>query len=334
MTTSPQSHAISLAQLVRHVRPAPRSIRSVRYRGEDRAVRLSAMPAEEAHRVQALYALLQRTDAAIRAVPGDADAAQEIAEAFDLERALQVARSLGASSGALPDDVRQSWHDVRGGALTSLLIEIQRARTRRTANGLRALRVLTADHLKVMRNALLELDDAKRNADLAPAEHAIERLEETLARVTGEGPAGGVRVAIQRTFVGGVTMSCVELGALDRAALNVVNNAVRHAATGRVEIGLVPASEGPDPDLCICVANAIEPEHASRLKQRFGEDLERIFLEPFSTTGSGDGLKITVDFVSAAYGLVRAEDAVRSGLVGATIDEAWFLAWLKWPAVA
>jgi signal transduction histidine kinase len=291
--------------------------------------------------VRALYAMLSDLDATLRGEPAAADSpasAGALADGFDLDRALAFARGLGVSSrGAdvpLADDVRQTIHDLRGGALTSLLIEVSRARMRRGTGGARALKILTSDHLKVMRNAVLELDDARRTADLAPNPHPVERLAETLTRVTGDGAHGPVRVDVRCSFEGSITMSCVELGALDRAALNLVNNAVRHTASGGVNVALVPSSVDPRPDLCVCVVNAIDAGHAAALRSRFGDDLGAMFLESFSTTGSGDGLKICVDFVSAAYGLVRREEVVRSGLVGAVVDEGWFVAWLHWPSVA
>jgi signal transduction histidine kinase len=129
-------------------------------------------------------------------------------------------------------------------------------------------------------------------------------------------------------------MSCVELGALDRAVLNVINNAVRHSAGKEVQVLLAPAGSEPGSDLRVCVANEVEDVDARALRGRFGDELTRIFVEPFTTTGSGDGLKICLDFVASAYGLVRGEDAVRAGLVGVTIESGWFFAWLCWPAIA
>jgi hypothetical protein len=129
-------------------------------------------------------------------------------------------------------------------------------------------------------------------------------------------------------------MSCVELGALDRAALNLLNNAARETAGARVDVALVPASADEHADLRIVVSNRIAPEKGRALAERFGADPGRLFVERYTTTRSGDGLAICADFVSAAYGLSRAEDAVRAGLIGATVEDGFFFAWLHWPAVA
>ncbi len=281
--------------------------------------------------VLALYGMLRELDGNLRTYKVDTpELASETARAFDVDAALSHARKLGVSAG-LAEDLRQALHDVRGGALSSLLLEIQRARRRNGVGSIRALRILTSDHLKVMRNAVLELDDVRRVADLVPTPHAIERLEETLMQVTGDGSRGAVEVDMHRSFTGVITMSCLELGALDRAALNLVNNAVRHSASGRVELALVAAANR---DLRVCVANAIDPAHATALRERFGSSLDRIFLDKFSTSGSGEGLKICIDFVAAAYGLVQREDVIASRLVGALVDDGWFVAWMHWPVVA
>jgi hypothetical protein len=322
-------------RLTRRVRQPPRSQRSLRYRGDDVAVAMSALPAPDRDAVRKLYTTLMTFDAALpprASEPDEPHVAEALAKSFALDEVVDLARSIGTGAEELSEDVRHALHDVRGSALTSLVIEVQRARARR--GQVRALRTLTSDHLKVMRNALLELDDAHRTADLEPREHSIDRLAETLARVTSVGERGEVKVAIHRTFQGAITMSCLELGALDRAALNVLNNAVRHSAADRVEVALVASANAPGSDLCVCIANALDDAHARALRQRFGDEASRLFIEPYSTTGSGYGLKICVDIVASAYGLVRPADALQAGLVGVTIDDGWFIAWLHWPAVA
>jgi signal transduction histidine kinase len=311
--------------------PPPKSLRSLRYRGDDRAVRISEMSPTDRDGVRALYEQLGRFHAALA---GAADPAA-VVTAFDYDAVMTAARTLGRGEG-IPEAVRRALHDVRGGALTSLLVSIQRFRTGRAtdAAAVKGLEVLASDHLKILRNAVLELDDPRREADLAPCPHVVGRLADSLSRVTGDGPDGPIRVDVACTFTGAITMSCVELGALDRATLNLVNNAVRYAAASPVEVALVPVPGSADPDLRVVVANRIDDARARALEERFGDDLGRIFVEAFSTTGSGDGLKICVEFAAAAYGFARPEDAAEAGVVGATIREGSFVAWVHWPAVA
>jgi signal transduction histidine kinase len=335
---TPQNLTSSLlVPLVESLPVPPRSQRALRYSGEECAVAMSSLSSSDRVAVSALYDLLTSFAATLRATESETDDVQQaetLARGFDLDGALAVARVIGAGEEPMSDDVRQALHDVRGGALTSLLVEVQRMRLGRGERRVRALRTLTSDHLKIMRHALLELDDVRRADDLAPREHPVERLAETLLRVIGNGPDGAVDVVVECTFIGGVTMSCVELGALDRAVLNLVNNAVRHSAGTRVEVLLAHAGPSSGSDLRVCVANQIRAVDAGALRDRFGDDLLRIFVEPFTTTGSGDGLKICLDLVASAYGLVLGADALRAGLLGATIERGWFVAWLCWPAVA
>lgn len=319
------------ARIARELPKPTKSIRSLRYRGDDRAVPLSALTENDRSAVRSLYTLLSAFEARARELlEGHVERAAELAAELDTGSLIAAARALGSGRESSSEEVRRALHDVRGGALTSLLVELRRAE--RGEQNVKALHVLVSDHLKLMRNALLELDDARREADTAPRAHFAERLTESLEHVTGEG--GAVRVAVQREFSGAITMSCVELGALDRASLNLVNNAVRHSASDHVGVLLLPAATEPDPDLRIVVANTVDDAQARVLQERFGVQLSRLFLESFSTTGSGAGMMICVDFVASAYGLARSEQAVRAGLVGARLEGSAFVAWLHWPAVA
>ena len=202
----------------------PRSLRSIRYRGDDRAVRLSELVDADLESVKALYRTLIDLDASVTAARATAGAdVVALASAFDVDAAIAIARQIGRNA-TLREDVRRALHDIRGGALTSLLVELQRLRRKGTndvAKSLRSLAVLTSDHLKIMRNAVLELDDPKREADLKPCPHAVGRLAESLGRVTAESSHGPVHVDVRCAFDGAITMSCVELGALDRATLNL-----------------------------------------------------------------------------------------------------------------
>jgi signal transduction histidine kinase len=318
--------ATAVKNLVKGLPSPPRSQRTSRFQGEDRAVALSELPEADRDRVRAVYAALSELDRRMRAGVD----VREALVAFDVERVLQLARSLGHAEREPSEPVRHALHDVRGGALSSLTLMASRQLSRPDSNGARALRILAADHLKVMRNALLELDDERRAADRAHRVHLVDRLAATLERVASD----RAQVHVECSFRGGVTTSCMELGALDRAALNVANNAVRHAASDTVDVWLAPIDGQTPSDLRIVVANMVEQAQARTLDSHFGGDLSRLFLEHFSTTGSGDGLNICAEFVSAAYGLPRLDDSTRLGLVGARIAGDRFVAWLHWPAVA
>jgi hypothetical protein len=310
-------------QLATLLPETPRSARVTRYMGDDHAVRLSEMSETDRSGVVSLYASIAGLERSLRE---DAPLTSALA-AFDVDGVTELARSLGRQENG--ERLRQALHDVRGGALSSLTLTSKLAMVRPDPARVRSLRILAADHLKVMRNAVLELDDAQRDADRTPRSHSVGRLIATLERVASD----HARVLVDSQFQGAITTSCMELGALDRAALNVVNNAVRHSASGTVHVWLAPV-EGPPPnDLRLAVANTVEEEHGRALEERFGDELSRLFLEGFSTTGSGAGLGICAEFVSSAYGLARVADATQAGLLGARLLEGTFVAWLHWPAV-
>lgn len=191
------------------------------------------------------------------------------------------------------------------------------------------MRCLAADHAKVMRNLLLGLDDDRRAQDLALSAHPLERLVETFRGLASERAHFALHVA----HAGSVTSSCMEMGSLERVALNVANNALRHAAASPAHAWFLPAQDDPLSDLRCIVANVLDAGTLNSLRDQFGEDLGRLFFERYSTTGSGDGLHIAGDLVASAYGIVGAALAVRESLVGARILDGQFVAWFHWPAV-
>ena len=123
-----------------------------------------------------------------------------------------------------------------------------------------------------------------------------------------------------------IAESCVECGAIDRVAYNLLNNAARHASDPLVSIWLVRLEK----DLRVAVANAVAPEHRALIEQRVTTDPASLF-GGFTTTGSGYGLRIVSELVGSAYGIASVKRLVESGHVGATLLEDRFVAWFHWP---
>jgi signal transduction histidine kinase len=194
------------------------------------------------------------------------------------------------------------------------------------------------DHRKIMRGALLELDDPRRERDRSLKRHDVQLLVEKWsgARVPVEGD-GGVRevgVRLDQRFDGSVCESCIEFTALDRVLYNLINNALRHARGGGVHVVLSAVPEGEPTDLHVAVANRVAPADAAALRGRFGDDLGGLFAGGYSTTGSGLGMRICADMVGNAYGLDEPEDCVDGGYLGAVLEGDVFGAWFHWPLVA
>ena len=103
---------------------------------------------------------------------------------------LQVVRAFGPSSLAADESelMAKTVHDLRGGAMSALLGQLQLAELQTPDEpALRQLFFLTRDHLKIMRNALLGLDDPKREADLQTRMHSIDLIAEKVAARPGAG---------------------------------------------------------------------------------------------------------------------------------------------------
>jgi hypothetical protein len=70
-------------------------------------------------------------------------------------------------------------HDIRGGALTVLLLRLEIARAGSfTKDELRTLFMLARDHCKIMRSAISDLDPIRARKDEAPQSHHIRLLLE------------------------------------------------------------------------------------------------------------------------------------------------------------
>ena len=141
-----------------------------------------------------------------------------------------------------------------------------------------------------------------------------------------------VEVALRCDFDGTISECCMEFAALDRVIYNLVNNAARFAADGRVELRVFPVREGTATDLRFVVINRVTPEHAERVQADLGEDLSRVFNGGYTTGGHGLGLRICGDFVSHGYGLPSLATALEGGYIGARMVRDCFVAWFHWPA--
>ena len=146
--------------------PALPNFRVRRYLGDDFCLPLSAFLKEDSDRLQTLYGFLQEMQTALlpeRATP----VAPRVMELLRLHPADEIAdlvRPLGqASYASAPSPLMaKTIHDLRGGGLTELLGQLQLAQGQAIEEpAMNALHFLTRDHLKIMRNALLGLDDAE-----------------------------------------------------------------------------------------------------------------------------------------------------------------------------
>ncbi len=265
------------------------------------------------------------------------DQIQSIVDALEINEVLGTVRHLGvASLQSNPGELLgKTLHDLRGGAMSSLIGLLQLAQMV-PLNRLKAhqLFFLTRDHLKIMRNALLGLDDAKRQADLLPSMHSIDLIIEKWQHAVLGDSERQARLQVESDYFGNIAECCVEFGALDRVLYNLINNACRHTASGEVKLAIhgQPAGDAQPENLCFCVSNPVGEEEEVGLSAR--GDLRTLFEPGVSSTGSGLGLTVAADFVTNAYGLRNNGAALDGSYLGARLHHGAFHAWFHWPIVA
>ncbi len=262
---------------------------------------------------------------------------QSTVDGLEMNEVLGRVRPLGvASMESNPGELLgKTVHDLRGGAMSSLIGLLQLAQivplNRRQAH---QIFFLTRDHLKIMRNALLGLDDAKRQADLLPAMHGVDLIiEKWQHAVLGNGERQ-THLQVESDYLGSIAECCVEFGALDRVLYNLINNACRHTASGQVKLSIrsQPAGDAQPDNLCFCVSNPVGVEEGQQLSAR--GDLRKLFEPGVSSTGSGLGLTVAADFVTNAYGLRSHGAALDGSYLGARLHQGGFHAWFHWPIAA
>ena len=320
--------------------PFLQNFRKGRYRGDNFCLPLSSFAPSDQDGVRTIYRFLEdlfvvlkqpqgkKTRGELAAVRAHLDR-QNTDEVFDQVRALGV-QSLAADPSEL---MAKTVHDLRGGAMTALLGQLQLAETRPADEpGLRQLFFLTRDHLKIMRNALLGLDDPKRQADLETRMHSVDLIAEKWQHALVQSAERQTHLEVDCDFHGNIAECCVEFGALDRVLYNLVNNACRHTASGAVRLSIHshPTGEDHPDDLRFEVCNPVDTADRQRLLDR--GDLRTLFQPAVSSTGSGFGMTVALDFVSNAYGLPRRDQALEGRYLGAELTaDNDFVVWFHWP---
>lgn len=260
-------------------------------------------------------------------------------ERMDLARLYEDVGALGRSLQRVevPPRLRKAYHDVRGGSLLALLMHVELVQQGRgEADDVARIALLARDHLKIMRNAVPDLDPVANAADLRSKAHPLALLREKWAAVRYRLAGREVTVELDCPFDGTIAACCLEFSTLDRIVYNLVNNAAEHTHDGRVRMVVVPLPE-PDADgtlLRVAVINRLGPVQRATLRRRFGSDPSALFLGGFTTEGHGLGLRICADLVAHAAGLPSITLALDHGHMGVRIIEDWFVAWFVWPTVA
>lgn len=328
MTADESYYALAPTELANH--------RVRRYQGDDLCLPITAFTAGDAQRLRQIYGFLEEL-LAVLTPAGDQPATPApflaLLKRQPPEDVVALAIQLGRESYAADPSPRmaKTIHDLRGGGLTPLLGQLQLAHAFGLEGApLTTLYFLTRDHLKIMRNALLGLDDEQRERDLLPKLHGTDLIVEKWQGSTVQSQGRAVRLEVDCRQQTAISECCVEFGALDRILYNLLNNAARHAAGDAVRLVVLPVPEAAGDNLRFILLNDV----SAKDRQYLGSiDISTLFDERTSTTGSGYGLAIVKEFVSHAFGLQSDSDAVRGGYLGARLLPASFAVWFHWPRV-
>ena len=316
--------------------------RKNRYQGDDLCLRMNQFAEVDQCLIKSTYRFLEGIFAPLKRYHASGDQTalsqiQSLVDGLEMNEVLGTVRYLGvASLESNPSELLgKTVHDLRGGAISSLIGLLQLAQmvplNRREAH---QIFFLTRDHLKIMRNALLGLDDAKRQADLLPSMHGVDLIIEKWQDAVLSNSERQTSLHVKSDYLGNIAECCVEFGALDRVLYNLINNACRHTASGEVKLSIrgQPAGHAQPDNLCFCVSNPVEVEEGHRLSAR--GDLRTLFEPGVSSTGSGLGLTVAADFVTNAYGLRNHGLALDGSYLGARLHQGGFHAWFHWPIAA
>jgi signal transduction histidine kinase len=319
---------------------AIRSYRALRYNGGGMGSSFAGFPPTERATLARMYAALQATFLALRDEATDEPGT--LAKLRTLygdtwASLIPAVRRLGEGIPAeqFTPQLRQTLHDIKGGAFQALAMHLQLIGMHADLPGqLHRMFFLARDHLKIMRNALPGIDPEGEARDEQQRLHAVELIVEKWQRADHRLADRAVTVDVQARYTGAIAERCLEFSALDRVIYNLVNNAAAHSADGRIGMAILPLpADGPH-DIRLVVANAVTPEQRQAVQARFPTGPGALFEGGFTTGGSGLGMRICADFICNAYGVGSVEQGLAEGHFGASFLGDAFVAWVHWPIAA
>jgi len=245
---------------------------------------------------------------------------------------LAQATRLGTYTQNRSDAVAKAIHDIRGGGLTALSGYAQlipRLQGQGDEQLIRQAVFIARDHAKMMRNVVPELDPIFREADEGIKLHHINEFVDKWRGFVFHMSGQQVKVEALSSFEGFITNRCLETSAIDRILYNYINNAARFAASGEVQLTVLPTNGGSVTRWV--VENQLDQDQHAWLKETLNLNLETLFAGGYTQGGSGIGLSNCADFVAASFG-VEPDTAVSEKYLGAAVDGLTYYAWFHWPA--
>ncbi|HYF62266.1 MAG TPA: ATP-binding protein [Herpetosiphonaceae bacterium] len=315
------------------------SYRASRYFGDDNSVVLADFAPASQQSLRQLYAALLELLALTsqhKDRPLPLDVLKTTLEAVGWSATLKQLQELEGNPDRAPaPHLDEVIHDVRGGSCMALALNLQLLQLGigEAEDSLRAF-FMTRDHLKIMRNAIRDIDAARYQADWEQKLHNVRLIVEKWSDSVYQIHNSAATILVDCRFDGNISERCLEFSALDRVLYNLVNNAVRHTADDQVHIVIFPLGGEHPRDVRFVIYNAISSEHGRLLAERFGDRIDQLFAGGFTTGGTGLGMSICAQFIVNAYGLQDTEQALAERYLGATLIDDWFVSWFHWPVAA
>lgn len=253
---------------------------------------------------------------------------------FKTDAFLSSAQAIGTATYAAQatpsTNVRKAIHDIRGGALASLIGYCHLLdRLPDQAEIMKQAVYLARDHAKMMRNIVPDLDIPVRAADESSRIHGISDFVEKWNGFVFEMEQKQVQIEVGSHFDGFITNRCLETSAVDRILYNYINNAARFAATDKVRLTILPVNQSV---IRWVVENEISNQQRQWLTETLDLQLDKLFAGGYTRGGHGVGLSSCVSLVAASFGVTQDMQAVQEKYLGAALDSSTYYAWFHWPS--
>ena len=302
--------------------------RSQRFDGTGFEVPLARFSPSDVHILKRIYAAVQELGLLLQRMSHAPEypALEAYVRGLDTNALLVDAGRI--ANEAIDPAVRKAAHDIRGGGLsvltgTSGLLDIIPG----TPELLRKCAEAARDHAKIMRSLVPDLDPEVRALDEADKAHDIGHFVDKWHGAVIKCREKSVAVRVHCGFRGMVSARCLETSSVDRVLYNYVNNAVRFAEDGQVDLWIFLTAQGLTRWV---VSNPITPANAAYLRTAVS-DLARLYAGGVTQGGTGIGLLNCAELVADCFGLESPVDAVNRGYLGAALHGNDYRAWFHWP---
>lgn len=302
-----------------------RNFRRSRFDGNLIQIELSQLHPSDQKACHDLYNALAEVETL---VCDESEAAADLAA-----RLSGLARTIGTAAYANPGTqqiVHRVAHDLRGGCLQMIVFSLDVSETLDESN--RTLRFLAVDHMKIMRNAIIDLDGFGCQRDRAGGNHGVQFLYNRWSSANIRNESGPVQLYFSSSWNGDFAKTCFEFSSVQRIIYNLLSNSLHFTSNQSIKFS-ISAIPGTSPtDVRFSIENQIDVSQQLRLQKIF-ENEELLFSDGVTTDGTGLGLGICCDLVAAAYGLENRKTVIDGAYLELSTSGDQFRSAFYWPAL-